>query len=1087
MADDTQLLGYIRDYLQDNDAQLIDPADLRYVLAAMVQAKASVEDLANFAQLAGAHFSGLVEVPTAPAGTNSQQAASTAFVQAAVAAIASGKNLSELVLPQDVAAGNWYLTTDGFWEARRTFSATAAPANGPNWRLVASFTGQLTTISAANITDATDAGRQMLLAPTAAAQRALVNNPRIAAGQYGNHPAFSSEDGPNGLYAWLIKSVMTVAGVQVVSAPAAPTNGQVNDVSKEFSLTANPAYPNYSQYKVNGLPGTTGPVYLSAANAYQVGSTIYVRVGSAVLRGNLAIYVAGTGNIPDGAPLVNGDAFTGAATTTPPTPTTTALTVSLAIAVASIMAGNPLAFTVTGGGGTGPYTYAVIATNTVTGSMIALGSATSGSWSPPTGGDYELTATITDSTGASKTSLVRQLHVSNPPLANAGSDLVLTQPASSATLQGSGYEQGGTIVSYSWSQSPGDPTNVTFSSKTVAQPTVSGLTAVGQYHFQLIVTDAQGNVSLADEVVVTVQAAATSQPGAVTLAANEVGLVALWGQSNELSNSDKAALAYAPLSDWAGDVAQVFANVRILNTSTNNLESLQDGVNTRPAEDGSYPFPNSFHTSNGGVWLNGISGQEYTFEVITRCYFIAKRFKELYPTGQLVIVQGAVGGVLRSRFLKANNDLYPRFGNMITRAKQVIASEGKMVRFLAMDCTQGEADQKTDVATYNTQMRQIWTDLVADYATSETQLIEFGIPQTGDTGTFVTNPHNGTKATWAGEDNRRHYLAADFVALEEDRIHWNAASQAYAAYNVVALAFKQSLGFPAATTPTGIVLNYDSSTSQVTITPPSNAWLKREFYYQIGSAAPQQLINYWTVILPATAQIGTFKVWSRAVPGRAQSQPVSNTVVWTVSTTTAPGAGPTTQIDTPWVPAKGKNTALLSGNTLARQGGRNGWADSSSSDIGYSPILYKVTRPAANYTGKVLTLKMAPLAAKYSGVGYGVSRAAALTDRAQLLPYLYVDNANMGLDTGALSGTYQYNPGGTNGEALTLAATVDYYLDRVEFTLDGQPTYIAAFDLFNGADAIYIYGVCYGTDWFMAGFSSALMGCSIQSSFLVQV
>lgn len=499
---DTELAALIGRLLGDNETGEITPEDLRDVLLELLRAQVTPEQLSAYAPLNSPVLQGVPQVPTAAPGTANTQAASTGFVQQVLAGLAGNKNLSELALPQAVVAGNWYVTPGGLWEARRSFAAAADPTSGPNWRQVASFTGPPLTVS--SLTDASAAGRRLLTAPSAAAQRALLGNPGIVAGQYGNHPSFSTEDGDDGVLAWLLK------GVAAAKAPDAPTNGQVNDVSKEFSFTVNPLFASYSQYKVTGLPGTSGAVALGASTAYQVNNTVFIRVGSAVAKGNLAVCVAGSGSRPDGAVLTNADAFTGTLVVVTP-PATTALTVSLAIAVASIMAGNPLTFTVTGGGGTGPYTYAVVATNTVTGASFSLGSATSGSWTPVTAGDYELTAAITDATGASKISLVRPLHVSYPPVANAGSDTVLTQPQSSVQLQGSGYEQAypGQFT-YSWSQSPGDPANVSFSSKYVAQPTVSGLTAVGVYHFQLIVTDALGNVSLADEVVVTVQAASTT-------------------------------------------------------------------------------------------------------------------------------------------------------------------------------------------------------------------------------------------------------------------------------------------------------------------------------------------------------------------------------------------------------------------------------------------------------------------------------------------------------------------------------------------------------------------------------------------------
>lgn len=315
---DPQLLLLFEQYLPNNDNEFITPSDLRYVLAQLVEAKVSADVLSTFAQLAGPRFTGTPQVPTAPAGTASDQAASTAFVQAALSAIASGKNLSELVLPQYVTGGNWYLTPAGFWEARGSFNAQAPPVNGPNWKLLAGFSGPLTTLPVANLTDATDAGRAMLTAANASAQRALVNNPRIPAGKYGAHPGFDTEDGPAGSWAWVFRAISTLMSAVGVQQPAAPTEGKVNDVAKEFTFKVNPAYPSYLQYKESGRPGTTAPAYLSAATAYQVGDIVHVMGLAGAPKGSLAYYVAGSGNLPDGAVLTNDDLFTGSAVVTPP-------------------------------------------------------------------------------------------------------------------------------------------------------------------------------------------------------------------------------------------------------------------------------------------------------------------------------------------------------------------------------------------------------------------------------------------------------------------------------------------------------------------------------------------------------------------------------------------------------------------------------------------------------------------------------------------------------------------------------------------------------------------------------------------------
>ncbi|MEO5995047.1 MAG: malectin domain-containing carbohydrate-binding protein, partial [Chitinophagaceae bacterium] len=94
------------------------------------------------------------------------------------------------------------------------------------------------------------------------------------------------------------------------------------------------------------------------------------------------------------------------------------------------------------------------------------------------------------------------------PAADAGSDKSITLPANSTTLSGTGSDADGTIGAYSWTQVSG-PDTATFSSKTVAAPTVSGLVA-GIYVFSLIVTDNQLAVSVADQVTVTVSTAGST-------------------------------------------------------------------------------------------------------------------------------------------------------------------------------------------------------------------------------------------------------------------------------------------------------------------------------------------------------------------------------------------------------------------------------------------------------------------------------------------------------------------------------------------------------------------------------------------------
>ncbi|WP_162053454.1 malectin domain-containing carbohydrate-binding protein [Pontibacter pamirensis] len=94
------------------------------------------------------------------------------------------------------------------------------------------------------------------------------------------------------------------------------------------------------------------------------------------------------------------------------------------------------------------------------------------------------------------------------PVANAGPDKTITLPTDYVSLDGSGADADGTISGYSWRQVNG-PGAATFSSTTVAKPTVSKLLA-GNYVFGLVVRDDQNIASAEDQVTVTVQSATTS-------------------------------------------------------------------------------------------------------------------------------------------------------------------------------------------------------------------------------------------------------------------------------------------------------------------------------------------------------------------------------------------------------------------------------------------------------------------------------------------------------------------------------------------------------------------------------------------------
>lgn len=137
--------------------------------------------------------------------------------------------------------------------------------------------------------------------------------------------------------------------------------------------------------------------------------------------------------------------------------------------------------------------------------------------------------------------------INTPPIANAGSDKTITLPSSSVTLSGSGTDANGSIAKYSWTKVSG-PSSYTFSSTTVASPTVSSLVA-GTYIFRLTVTDNAGATGY-DNVNVTVNPAVTtySIPGKVE-AENYVTMQGVQKQAtSDLGGGQN--VGYIDLGDW---------------------------------------------------------------------------------------------------------------------------------------------------------------------------------------------------------------------------------------------------------------------------------------------------------------------------------------------------------------------------------------------------------------------------------------------------------------------------------------------------------------------------------------------------------
>lgn len=145
-------------------------------------------------------------------------------------------------------------------------------------------------------------------------------------------------------------------------------------------------------------------------------------------------------------------------------------------------------------------------------------------------GVYQFQLTVTDNSGGTGTdTVVIQVAVTTPipPVANAGSDVTLSAPVDSTTLNGSGsYDKTGSPVTYSWRKVSG-PDQYNFNDSTLISPKLSHL-AGGVYIFELTVTDTSG-LAGQDSVTITVKpnlppTAAAGNDTTLTLPASSVQL-----------------------------------------------------------------------------------------------------------------------------------------------------------------------------------------------------------------------------------------------------------------------------------------------------------------------------------------------------------------------------------------------------------------------------------------------------------------------------------------------------------------------------------------------------------------------------------
>lgn len=164
-------------------------------------------------------------------------------------------------------------------------------------------------------------------------------------------------------------------------------------------------------------------------------------------------------------------------------------------------------------------------------------------------GIYIFNLRVTDNGGSTSNDQV-QITV-NPaniaPVANAGANQSITQPTSTATLNGSSSTDDVAVTSYLWSQTSGPSANI--ASPNTVSTGISGMTTAGTYGFRLLVSDFEG-LTDADTVYITVL------PGNQAPVANAGA-----NQSIQLPGTTSAAVSASASTDDVGITSYAWTQV----------------------------------------------------------------------------------------------------------------------------------------------------------------------------------------------------------------------------------------------------------------------------------------------------------------------------------------------------------------------------------------------------------------------------------------------------------------------------------------------------------------------------------------------
>lgn len=153
-------------------------------------------------------------------------------------------------------------------------------------------------------------------------------------------------------------------------------------------------------------------------------------------------------------------------------------------------------------------------------------------------GAYTFRLTVTDNGGATKSDDVnvtvsQSLGANEPPVADAGSNKVVTLPVNNKVLVGDGVDTDGTIVAYAWTKVSGP--SCTLNDATTTRLNVTNITS-GNYVFRLTITDNDG-ATATDDVSVMFNYTPVANAGADVTLTLPSNTTVLHGSATDMQGS----------------------------------------------------------------------------------------------------------------------------------------------------------------------------------------------------------------------------------------------------------------------------------------------------------------------------------------------------------------------------------------------------------------------------------------------------------------------------------------------------------------------------------------------------------------------